>query len=39
MYFKILDDIIDIKVIAVDSSIREIARLRKVHGPGRWRKL
>ena len=39
MHFEILDDIIDIEVIAVDSSIREIARLRKVYGPGRWRKL
>jgi hypothetical protein len=39
MYFNILDEIADVEIIAVDSSIREIARLRKVYGPGRWRKL
>jgi hypothetical protein len=39
MYFDILDEITDIETIAVDSSIREIERLRKGFGPGRWRKL
>ncbi len=39
MHFDILNEITDIETIAVDSSIREIARLRKVYGPGRWRKL
>ena len=39
MYFDILDEITDIETIAVGSSIREIERLRKVYGPGRWRKL
>lgn len=39
MYFDILGEITDIETIAVDSSIREIERFRKVYGPGRWRKL
>ena len=28
----------DIETIAIGSSIREIARLRKFYGPDRWRK-
>ena len=39
MNFEILGEIADIKVIAVGSSIREIERLRKAYGSGRWRKL
>ncbi len=39
MSFKILDEITDIEIIAVGSSIREIARLRKRYGSGRWRKM
>lgn len=39
MNFEILGDITNIEVIAVGSSIREVERLRKVYGPGRWRKL
>jgi hypothetical protein len=39
MYFDILDEVTDVETIAVDRSIYEIARLRKVYGPGRWRKL
>ena len=39
MHFDILDEFTDIETIAVDSSIREIDRLIKVYGPGRWRKL
>ncbi len=39
MYFDILDEITYVEAIAADSSIREVARLRKVYGPGRWRKL
>lgn len=37
--FHILGSISEIKTIAVGSGIREIARLRKVYGNGRWRKL
>ena len=37
--FEIIGDITDIETIAVDSAIREIARLRQQYGSGRWRKL
>lgn len=36
--FEILDDISDVETIAAGSGIREIARLRKRYGTGRWRK-
>lgn len=39
MYFEITGEITAIELIAVGSSIREIARLRKQFGAGRWRKL
>ncbi|MBC8444858.1 MAG: hypothetical protein H8D77_01920 [Chloroflexi bacterium] len=39
MGFEIVGEITDIKVVAVGSSIREISRLQKVYGRGRWRKL
>ncbi len=35
----IVGKITDIEAIAIGSSIREIARLRKRYGKGRWRKL
>ena len=38
MHFRILGDISDIETIATGSGIREIARLRKRYGRGRWRK-
>ena len=38
MYFEILGDITDVETIATGSGIREIARLRKLYGRGRWRK-
>jgi len=38
MHFRILGDITDAKTIATGSGIREIARLRKRYGRGRWRK-
>jgi len=37
--FEVLGEIVDIERIAVGASIREVTRLRKVYGPGRWRKL
>ncbi len=37
--FEIIGTIEAIEVIAVGNRIREIARLRKVYGSGRWRKL
>jgi hypothetical protein len=38
MHFEILGDITDVETFAVGSAIREIARLRKHYGKGRWRK-
>ncbi len=38
MHFRILGTIAAIETIATGSGIREIARLRKRHGRGRWRK-
>jgi len=37
--FEIVSEISEIKTIAAEASIRDIARLRKVYGEGRWRKL
>lgn len=39
MYFEIIGHIENIKTIAVGGRIREIMRLRKQFGEGRWRKL
>ena len=39
MYFEIIGEITGIEIIAIGSKIREIARLRKQFGKGRWRKL
>ncbi|MBM4422788.1 MAG: hypothetical protein FJ030_05280 [Chloroflexi bacterium] len=39
MSVDVLGVIGDIEIIAVGSSIQEIARLRKVYGKGRWRKM
>ena len=38
MYFRILGEITDIETIATGSAIRELARLRRRYGRGRWRK-
>ena len=39
MSFEIISEITEIETIAVGNAIREIARLRKRYGYGRWRKL
>ena len=39
MYFEIIGEVTDIERVAVGSSIRQIARLRKQFGAGHWRKL
>lgn len=39
MVFEILSEITSVESVAVGNSIREIKRLRKVYGKGRWRKL
>lgn len=38
MYFKIVGEISHVETFAVGSAIREVARLRKLYGRGRWRK-
>lgn len=39
MFFRVIEKIEQVEIIAVGVSIREIKRLRKFYGPGRWRKL
>lgn len=38
MHFRILEPLRDVETIAIGSAIREIKRLRRVYGAGRWRK-
>lgn len=38
MEFEIVSDISDVETFAVGNAIREISRLRRVYGSGRWRK-
>ncbi len=38
MRFTILSDITEVETIALNHGIREVARLRKQYGRGRWRK-
>jgi hypothetical protein len=39
MSFEILGEITGIEIIAVGKSIRDLPRLRRLYGSGRWRKL
>ena len=39
MYFEIISEIENIEIIAVGGNIRDVKRLRKQFGVGRWRKL
>ncbi len=39
MNFEILGQIEQIEIIAIDKSIRDVERLKKIYGQGRWRKL
>jgi hypothetical protein len=39
MNFEIISEIREIETIAVGGRIRDIARLRRMYGKGRWRKL
>jgi hypothetical protein len=38
MWFELLGEISELETFATGSAIREIARLRKLYGKGRWRK-
>jgi hypothetical protein len=37
--FEIISDIIEMEVIATGRSIRDLPRLQKLYGDGRWRKM
>jgi len=39
MYFEIIGEIENIEEIAAGGRIRDIMRIQKQYGPGRWRKL
>jgi hypothetical protein len=39
MPFEVVGEIIQIQTIAVSTSIRDLRRLRRLYGRGRWRKL
>jgi hypothetical protein len=39
MHFEIISEIEHIEIIAVGGNIRDVMRLRKQYGVGRWRKL
>jgi hypothetical protein len=39
MDFEIIGEISDVEIIAVSGGIKNIVRLRRVYGKGRWRKL
>jgi hypothetical protein len=39
MPFEIVGEITQVETIAVGSRIRDLPRLRRLYGPGRWRKL
>ena len=39
MDFEIIGEVEDVETIAVGSSVRDIERLRKAYGSGRWRKV
>ena len=39
MHFEIVSEITDIQSIAVGTRIKDIARLRRHYGRGRWRKM
>jgi hypothetical protein len=38
MYFDLIGEITHVETFATGSGIREIGRLRKLYGRGRWRK-
>ena len=38
MLFEIVGELREVETFATGSGIRELARLRKTYGPGRWRK-
>jgi hypothetical protein len=39
MIFEVIGSIRDIEIIAVEQAIRDLPRLRRQYGKGRWRKM
>jgi hypothetical protein len=39
MDFELVGDLADVETIATGSGIRELPRLRRLYGKGRWRKM
>jgi len=39
MHFEIIGEIEKVETIAIGGKIRDIMRIQKKYGPGRWRKL
>jgi len=39
VFFQIVGEITNIRTIAAGRRIRQLARLKKLYGPGRWRKM
>ncbi len=39
MNFEIISDITNVEIVAVNKKIRELERLKRDFGPGRWRKM
>ncbi len=39
MSFELVSDITNVEIIATSTSIRDLPRLRRLYGKGRWRKL
>ena len=38
MEFEVTGEITDVETFVVGNAIRELSRLRRIYGPGRWRK-
>jgi hypothetical protein len=38
VYFRIRGDLTEVETIAIGTAIRELPRLRRLYGRGRWRK-
>jgi hypothetical protein len=38
MDFEVIGEITEVETFAVGNAIRELPRLRRIYGPGRWRK-
>jgi hypothetical protein len=39
VFFQIVGEITEVRTIAIGRRIRQLGRLKKLYGPGRWRKM